>query len=280
MIAAEVYKHPYRICNPDGDLQFIILCDHATNAIPPGYHNLGLTDDQLAQHIAWDIGAAKTAEMIGDRLDCPVILAGFSRLLIDANRGIDDPTLVMQLSDGEVIEGNLDIHPARQCAEKKTRISGFYEPYHAQIEHYLQQAEAAGKVPIILSVHSFTPFWKEQKRPMPAAILWDKDDRLPRHIEQKILAFQAQADARFQGPVAHNDPYSGQLKYDTLYRHGTANGLPHALIELRQDLVTQAQDCQQWAQIMVAALQAAAVDSACQSRHYYGSVCDAPNEQP
>ncbi len=119
MTAAEVYKHPYRICNPDGDLQFIILCDHATNAIPPGYNNLGLTDDQLAQHIAWDIGAAKTAEMIGDRLDCPVILAGFSRLLIDANRGIDDPTLVMQLSDGEVIEGNLDIHPARQCAEKR-----------------------------------------------------------------------------------------------------------------------------------------------------------------
>jgi predicted N-formylglutamate amidohydrolase len=60
----------------------------------------------MARHIAWDVGAAGVARALARRLDSPAILSDFRRLVIDPNRGEDDPTLVMRLYDGTIIPAN------------------------------------------------------------------------------------------------------------------------------------------------------------------------------
>ena len=202
----------------------IFLCDHAGNGLPPEYGTLGL-GPELATHIGYDIGAAAVTRHLAKRFGAPAVLARWSRLLIDLNRGEDDPTLVMKLSDGSVIPGNRDVGPE----EIAHRIRAYHAPYHAAIDGELARFRAAGQVPVLISIHSFTPRWKGRKRPWEIGVLWDRDDRLACPLIAKLAA------AGFA--VGDNEPYSGELENDCLYRHGTANGLPHALIEIRQDLI-------------------------------------------
>ena len=97
------------ILNADKASNFLVICDHASNVIPQEYNNLGLCESVLGTHIAYDIGAKEVAIGLADILDCPLIMPDFSRLLIDPNRGIEDPTLIMKISDGLIIEGNRNI---------------------------------------------------------------------------------------------------------------------------------------------------------------------------
>jgi predicted N-formylglutamate amidohydrolase len=203
----------------------IFVCDHAANALPNGYGTLGLEVGAFAAHIARDIGAADVTRALAAAYDAPAILARWSRLLIDLNRGADDPTLVMKLSDGRIIPGNRDVD-AREIAH---RLAKFHEPYHTAIAAEIVKAREAGVIPIILSMHSFTPVWKGVPRPWEVGVLWDRDSRLA----TPLMAALARA-----GFVAgDNEPYSGELENDCMYRHGTMNGLPHVLIEIRQDLI-------------------------------------------
>ncbi|MEL6289782.1 MAG: DUF1244 domain-containing protein [Pseudomonadota bacterium] len=215
----------------------LILCDHASSAMPPGYGTLGLDGAQLARHIAYDIGAAAVTRALAAHLGVPAILSTFSRLFIDPNRGIDDPTLVMRLSDGAVIPGNRDI----DAEEKARRIARAYAPYHAAIDTAIMQAMEAGQPPALLSIHSFTPFWKDAARPWHATVLWDRDPRFARPL---LHALDAEDDLF----VAENEPYAGRLEGDCMHRHGTKRQLPHALIELRQDLISDDAGQGAWAE--------------------------------
>ena len=203
----------------------IFLCDHASNALPNGYGTLGLEASLLSAHIAYDIGAAQVTRTLAGLFGAPAVLARWSRLLIDLNRGEDDPTLVMKLSDGSVIPGNRDATPA----EVAQRVAAYHAPYHRAVEDEIARARAAGQLPALVSIHSFTPVWKGKKRPWDAGVLWDRDGRLARPLMERLAA----AGLR----VGDNEPYSGELENDCLYRHGTMNGLPHVLIEIRQDLI-------------------------------------------
>ncbi len=207
----------------------LFICDHAANAMPQTYGTLGLEEGTLATHIAYDIGAAEVTRALAAAFAAPAVLGRWSRLLVDLNRGTDDPTLVMQLSDGRVIPGNRRL-PAAEIAR---RIAQFHAPYHDAIEATVGNARAKGFVPTIVSVHSFTPVWKGVRRPWDVGVLWDRDGRLARPL-LKSLAAEGFA-------VGDNQPYSGELENDCLYVHGTMDGLPHALIEIRQDLIATAQ---------------------------------------
>lgn len=208
----------------DGGL--ILLCDHASNTLPPEYGTLGLPQRELDRHIAYDIGAEAVTRGLAAALGAPAVMTRFSRLLIDCNRGADDPTLVMRLSDGAVVPGNRDIDDT----ERALRQARFYDPYHAAIAELLDQALAAGVVPAILSIHSFTAVWRGSPRPWHVGVLWDKDPRLARPLMNELAR-----DGTLE--VGDNEPYSGALKGDCLYRHGTSRGLPHAIVEIRQDLI-------------------------------------------
>lgn len=202
-----------------GGAALVFVCDHASNALPDGFGTLGLDQGDFATHIASDIGAAEVTRALAEAYGAPAILARWSRLLVDLNRGEDDPTLVMKLSDGRIIPGN-------RHADVAERIAKFHAPYHAAIA---AEIVAAPALPTIVSMHSFTPVWKGFRRPWEIGVLWDRDARLARPL------MDALAKAGFA--VGDNEPYSGELENDCLYRHGTMNGLPHVLIEIRQDLI-------------------------------------------
>lgn len=223
----------------------ILICDHASNAIPPTYGSLGLPPAELARHIGYDIGAAGVTARLAARLGCPAVLSCFSRLLIDPNRGEDDPTLVMRLSDGAIVPGNRHV----DAVEVERRLALFHRPYHAAIDAEIRAALAEGVVPAIFSMHSFTPVWRGVPRPWHAAVLWDSDPRLTREL---IEALETPGDLI----VGDNEPYDGALRNDCLYRHAITRGLAHTLLEVRQDLIADEAGQQLWAERLAGVLPA------------------------
>ncbi len=211
--------------------------------MPEEFGHLGLPPDQLQRHIAYDIGAAWAARRLAARLGCPAILSTFSRLLIDPNRGLDDPTLVMRLSDGAIVPGNARLDEAG-VAE---RVARFYRPYDDAIRSALDEAEAAGVRPAVISIHSFTPVWKDRPRPWHIGFLWDRDDRLTRPLIEALRRDPGLI-------VGDNEPYRGGLSGDVIDRHATARGLPNTLVEFRQDLIGAPAGAEAWADLLAEAL--------------------------
>jgi predicted N-formylglutamate amidohydrolase len=209
--------------DPASNLLF--LCDHASALLPEAYGRLGLDPGLFETHIAYDIGAAQVTRALARRFQAAAILGVWSRLLIDLNRGPDDPTLVMKLSDGSLIPGNRDAGPA----EVARRLRDYHEPYHAAVTAELDRI---GPKAAIISIHSFTPVWKGKPRPWEVGVLWDRDNRLARPLMARL------SQRAFL--YGDNEPYSGALENDCLNRHGTRRGLPHVLVEIRQDLIASA----------------------------------------
>ena len=210
---------------------FIIICDHASNKIPSEFNKLGLSKEALNTHIAYDIGSKEVAIELSTILDCPLVMSDFSRLLIDPNRGIDDPTLIMKISDNKKIEGNMGIKNFQESNDRNDRIKNFYSLYHNKISELINLHQKNNKSPSIISIHSFTPVWKNKKRDIDIGILWDNDNRLPK------IFFDYFRKSHKNFIIGDNKPYSGRLKNDTLYKHATINGLSNILIEIRQDLI-------------------------------------------
>lgn len=219
----------------------LLLCDHASNAIPPELDSLGLPPAQLERHIAYDIGAADVTRAMAAALGAPAVLSNFSRLLIDPNRGLDDPTLVMRLSDGAIVPGNRHLD-ATGVAE---RVARYYKPYDIAIDAAVEAALAAVHPPAIIAIHSFTPFWKDAARPWHVGVLWDHEGRLSKRL---IAALQADRDL----VVGDNEPYSGGLLGDTIDRHATRRGLDDTLIEVRQDLIATRGEAFAWGRRLAA----------------------------
>ena len=200
-------------------------------ALPPSYGRLGLADAQFERHIAYDIGARRATETMAKALGAPALLTTYSRLLIDPNRGAHDPTLVMRLSDGAIVPGNARIDEV----EIEHRRATYFRPYHEAVADTLRAMAATGTVPAIVSLHSFTPFWKDVPRPWHVGLLWDDDPRLAAPLFE---ALKAEADLQpWSETVGDNEPYDGALPGDTIDTHATRNGYANVLIEVRQDLM-------------------------------------------
>jgi predicted N-formylglutamate amidohydrolase len=215
--------------------RLLLLCDHASNHVPPEYGSLGLAASQFERHIAYDIGTRDLTLGLAARLGGAVVLSKFSRLLIDPNRGLDDPTLIMKLSDGAVVPGNRII----EMAERQRRIDTCHAPYHGAISAAIDAMLAEGLIPLIVSLHSFTPVWKGWPRPWHVGILWDRDEVTARAM---MAGFAAQGDL----VVGDNEPYHGALEGDTMDTHGNGRNLPHGLIEIRQDLIAAKSGVDEW----------------------------------
>ncbi len=219
---------PIRFLNAEGQGPGLIICDHASNRIPESHSSLGLDEESLRDHIAWDIRAAELSEALSTRLDMPAILSGYSRLFIDCNRTPDHPELVRAESDGRRIPGNQEL----TAQEIDSRRKHAYEPYHAAIERWLDERLASGSIPVVLSVHSMTRHLEGQPvRPWQVCILWNQDGRLA----QPLLA-ALQVQARFV--IGDNEPYSAKvLAGATRSWHAELRGLPHVIFEIRNDLL-------------------------------------------
>ncbi len=228
---------PFTLVDGDPAAGVLVICDHADNRLPPEYGDLGLPAAEFRRHIAYDPGAAAVSRGLARRLGVPAVLSTFSRLLIDANRGEDDPTLIMRLSDGALVPGNAAV----DTGERARRIARFHAPYHAAVDAAIDRALATGRPPVVISIHSFTPVWRGRVRPWHAGVLWDSD---PRIAVPLIAALRAEDDL----VVGDNEPYSGVLANDSMYRHCSRRGIAHGLLEIRQDLIGEAAGAEAWAE--------------------------------
>lgn len=239
----------YQIIGPDRASRWLVTCDHATNTVPDWVAggSLGIAAADMARHIAYDVGAAGLTRHLAQRLDAPAILTDFSRLVIDPNRGEDDPTLVMRLYDGTIIPANRHI----DAAEIDRRLALLYRPYHAAY------ADLAGRRAdtVICAVHSFTPCLRGRgPRPWPVGVLYShRDERLARPL------IAALADEGLC--VGDNEPYSGHLDGDAIDRHALTPGRPNVLIEVRNDLIAHEDGQVAWADRLAPVLQRVLRDS-------------------
>lgn len=235
---------PASVLNPSGRAAMLLVCDHASRALPAAYGRLGLHDADLRRHIAWDIGAAEVTRHLATLLDAPAVLAGYSRLLVDCNRAKDDPTLICRVSDGTLVPGN---RTADQV-ETARRIDRFHTPYHLAVAAELERVASRHAAPALVAIHSFTPVMKGFERPWHVGILWGNDPRLALPL---LTLLQAEPGL----VVGDNEPYSGRLNFGyTMVRHAVPAGLPHVLIEIRQDLVDTHHGAENWAVRLAEAL--------------------------
>ena len=252
---------PFEIVAGDEGKALVLLADHARKDLPARYGDLGLPASAFARHIAYDIGVEGVTRRLAESLGVPAVLGGFSRLLIDPNRGEDDPTLIMKISDGAIIPAN---HPL-SAEEAAYRLDNFHRPYHRAVAATIAAVEEkSGRAPLVISIHSFTPRWKETPRPWQVGILWDSD---PRAVRPLIEALSADPGLK----VGDNEPYDGALGGDTMFTHCTSEGLAHALIEIRQDLIADANGQHAWADRLAPILDAMNAEPDLHVRQMHGS---------
>ena len=233
-MAVDVYSAPFHLY-PGTQRAFLVLCDHASNAVPERYGSLGLSAKELERHIAWDIGARGVALALAEKLACPVILGGASRLLIDLNRSIHDATSILAESDHTIVPRNLAVDDDERAA----RMREFHVPYHTCIETHLDTLLALGIRPTLISVHSFTPILGGIARPWPVAVLW-KRAREP--VAALLGWFAAHGFL-----VGDNRPYDARVMLGwTLEHHALRRDLLDVLFEIRSDGIDTPQAQRDW----------------------------------
>ena len=218
----------------------VVACDHASRAVPRALGTLGLSAVQASRHIAWDIGAGALARALARRLGVAVVATGFSRLVIDCNRHLDDPTSIVVASDGDAVPGNVGLDEAARAA----RTREIFEPYHAALEAELEAVVATSGAarPALIAIHSFTDVFGGQARPWHCGVLWDLDPRLAVPLIAALRAVPGLV-------VGDNEPYSGRHPSDyTIETHAERHGRPHVCIEVRQDLLADDVGVAAWAE--------------------------------
>ena len=231
----------------EGRSNFLIVVDHASARIPRRLNDLGVQKEDLERHIAWDIGVLALARMMSAALDAHLIAQAYSRLVIDCNRDPEVESSIPKVSEHTLIPGNQQL----TAAERHARRQAIFDPYHARISAILDARRAAGRPTILIAQHSMTDLYKDSRRHMHAAVLYNRDRRFAALV---LEALRRESHLT----VADNEPYfvSDATDY-TVPRHGEARGLPHVEIEVRQDLIAAEEGQKVWAERLVRALKTA-----------------------
>ncbi|MCY1127486.1 N-formylglutamate amidohydrolase [Frigidibacter sp. RF13] len=231
------------VVNPAGNAAYVLLCEHASNWLPPEYEGLGLGPADLERHIAWDIGAAAVAAILSTKLDAPLVLGGASRLLIDLNRPLSSPTSIPERSEATDIPGNLSLGDE----ERQRRVDRWFHPFQEAVGAVLDERQRARKPTRIVAIHSFTPVFLGVARPWRAGILY-------RHASDFASALVDALGGAAAG-IAHNEPYRIEDGGDyTVPVHGEARGLDAVLVEIRHDLIAAPDGQVEWAEALARAL--------------------------
>lgn len=228
-------EQPHRLLGKPKPGGLLIIGDHASNRVPSRV-DLGIDTACLNQHIAWDIGVAEVAAAIVDLTGCAAYLGNVSRLLVDLNRNANEPCAIPIASDGLSIGGNHLTATARE-----SRLAKYFHPYHDTLALVLRECRPN----MILSLHSFTARLEtrpDEKRPWEIGVLYNEYEEASkvaiRHLQSLGLN------------VGDQLPYSGKLLNATMNRHAEGNGIPYIGIEMRQDMVVNAQGQERFAQIL------------------------------
>ena len=234
----------YTVVNPHGHSRVVLLCEHASNYIPPRFANLGLPPGQLRRHIAYDIGGAAVARGVAERLDAVLVLSGYSRLLIDCNRPLSHPTSIPVRSEDVDIPGNVGLTPEQRA--ERDRLC--FAPFREKVAEVLDTRLREGRPTVLIGMHSFTPVFHGVARPWHAGVLWLQSEALAR-----LLLAGLRADPSLV--VGDNEPYRVTLEGDyTVPWVGEARGIATALFEVRQDLIEHEAGQREWAERLAGVL--------------------------
>jgi len=237
-LRAEHEPEPFELVNPEGQCDLVLLCDHASNRVPACLNNLGLSDKQLASHIGWDPGAALLARALAARLDAPLLLSNYSRLVIDCNRLPGAVGSIPATSDGHVIPGNV----ALSADDALLRKNSLFDPYHDAIARLLDARDT--RATRLLSIHSFTPSLAGFERPWPVGVCYRRDTNWASN-------WLATLGARLTEPVGDNQPYEIEQDVDyTLPVHCEVRRLPAIMLEIRQDTLQDQDAVQRWSELI------------------------------
>lgn len=226
--------HPAEFHNPEGPSPFVLICEHAGNALPLSLGTLGLSEEDRQRHIAWDIGAAGTARILSKLLNAPLILQRYSRLAYDCNRPPESDAAIPEKSEVHEVPGNHGLSPEQKLA----RINGLYRPFMNSIAAFLDERAARGQHTILASMHSFTPVYHGKPRTLELGLLFDRDAWLANFM---IKAFPSDK-ARLNEPYGPKDGVMHLMNV-----HAAPRGLKHVMIEIRNDLIAQHVGQNTWA---------------------------------
>jgi predicted N-formylglutamate amidohydrolase len=231
---------PFAMLNEHGAAPALLVCDHASRAFPRGLARLGLPELATWQHIAWDIGAAELTRGLAAELGAPAVLAGYSRLVVDCNRSPDDVEAFRGTSDGQEVPGNRLLTDI----DRGQRLACIFDPYHEAIAAMLGGFRARDVVPLLVSIHTFTPSMDGQQRPWHVGVLWDADEASARSLITGLRSVRGLV-------VGDNEPYSGKHPADyTVHQHAASAGLPHICLEVRQDQFDSAAGTERWVRLL------------------------------
>jgi predicted N-formylglutamate amidohydrolase len=228
---------PVIVLNETGCSPVVLVCEHAGNRIPKALGSLGLGNDDLKRHIAWDIGAEAVARRLATLLDAPAVLQRYSRLVYDCNRPPEQASAMPQVSESTRIPGNESL----TAEDRRVRADEVYRPFHARVAAILDERRRRSAPTIFVTIHSFTPVFKGAARPYHVGLPFDRDKR----FTETLLPLLIRA-----GPfdVRRNEPYGpADGVCHTLNLHPEARGLPCAMIEIRNDLIAADVDQAEWA---------------------------------
>lgn len=228
-------ESPFIAVNEQGRSPFVLICEHASNTMPKTLGTLGLPEAELTRHIAWDIGAEKVGRLLSRLMDAPLLLQRYSRLAYDCNRPPESPDSIPEMSELTAIPGNRKL----SAEDRLARAREVYRPFHDGVSAVLDRRAAGGQQSLVVSIHSFTPVYKGKPRSVELGILYDRDTTL----SSKLIKSFPNIDARLNEPYG---PKDGVLH--TLNLHGFTRGLQHAMIEIRNDLVSTERGQDEWAQ--------------------------------
>jgi predicted N-formylglutamate amidohydrolase len=229
------------IVNATGAGSAVLVCDHASNRIPRRLGTLGLAPEQLADHIGWDPGAAEVARRLSAQLDAPLVTSGYSRLVIDCNRPLENAASIAEQSAGVAVPGNLGLTAQARAA----RVESLFRPYHNAIDRLLDAR--ANRPSLVLSLHSFTPILNGEQRPWPVGVSHWRDRRFAALLSEAL-------GHRVDGIVGDNQPYPIEETVDyTVPVHGEGRGLHAVMIEIRNDGLRTRAQIEAWAERLAAA---------------------------
>ena len=235
---------PFEIVNPQGKTAMVIVCDHASNALPPDIGDLGVSAENMERHIAWDIGAAPIALRLAEIFDAPAVLSGTSRLVIDCNRKLHDPTLIPVESDHVPVPANEGLTPEQRLY----RVDSYFHAYHEACRKIIGGKLGKGERPLFLSIHSMTERMNGTYRPWEISFSSNKNRRATAPV---LNVLKERSDLT----IGDNEPYDMDPEQDySTPEHALSRGLDYIQVEFRQDLVATRKGQDRFAEIFAEGL--------------------------
>lgn len=224
---------------------YVFTCEHATDNFGPQPIE-SVNSALMGTHWAIDLGAAQLTRTLAIDTDSVAVLSRYSRLLLDPNRCLSSKTLFVESIESQALVCNQRLTDQ----ERLYRIECLHTGYHAGIDHVLSQRVTKGPC-VLISMHSFTPVWKDAQRAVEIGVLFD---------DHEALAHRVISDLTSQGlDTRANEPYSGttgELMYAATV-HGKKYQIPYIEFEVRQDLIASQHGVQRISKAISSALQRA-----------------------